>query len=210
MIIDGSDRQLAVSTAIQMQQPGVQQISAPKSSQQLDARNGSKTDTVQPLGGDTVSIKVELPLNTFDTLKKIGNTTDILNALATNLRQTNEGLTFANIITEKMKASLDRVIKDYPPYPIEDKGRMEQLMSYSSLRNQLQSLMIPAPPPPLYEKIKHLWEGLTSGVGSTVQTPSLPHEALTTHVKSASKQLDVISNQISLVQEAMANMVMKA
>ena len=203
MRIDGNDQRLAAATAVQMQQSGVQQVLAPKWSQQQDA-------SIKALVGDTVSIKVDLPQNTVDILKRIGSASDILNSLATNLRQSNEGLSAANAVTAKMKASLDKVVKDYPPFSLDDSGRMEQLMDYASLRKQLQSMMIPAPPQPVYEKVKHLWEGLTGGTGGTVQVPSLPHDAPDTHVRAALQQLDGISSQMTLVQETMANLVMKA
>ncbi len=209
MIIDGNDQRLAVTAATQLQQAGAQQALVPKSSSQLlNAGKGNTAEVVQAVGGDTVSIKVDLPQNTVDTLKRIGNTSDILNALASNLRQTSAGLTAANTITEKMKTTLDVVVKNYPPYPVEDRGRMEQLMNYSSLRNQLQSMMIPAPPPPLYGKIKHMWENLVSGQDGTIQAPSLPQDAIHSHVNAAAKQLDAISSQISLVQETMTNSVL--
>jgi hypothetical protein len=85
---------------------------------------------------------------------------------------------------------------------------MEQLMNYSSLQKQILSLMTPAPPQPMYEKVKHLWEGLTTGIGGTIQTPALPQDAPDSHVKAASKQLDSISGQIKLVQESLSNSVM--
>lgn len=183
---------------------------APKTAQLQDAQKADKENTVQSIAGDKVSIRVELPQKTVDTLQKMGNISDFLNSVATNLRQTNEGLTAANAITEQMKASLDKIIKNYPPFPPESKERMEQLMKYSSLQKQILSLMIPPPPQPTYEKVKHLWEGLTSGLGSSIQTPSLPQDAPDSHVKAASNQLDAISGQISLVQETMSNSVMRS
>jgi len=116
----------------------------------------------------------------------------------------------ATAVVDQMKQSLDTIIKNFPPYPIDSKERMEQLMSYSSLQKQILSLMTPPPPQPVYEKVKHLWEGLTSGIGSTIQTPTLPQDAPDTHVKAASKQLDSIYNQITLVRETMSNSVMGA
>ena len=210
MRIEGNDQRLAAATAIQMQQTGVQQMLAPKTAQQQDAQKASKENTVQSIAGDKVSIRVELPQKTVDTLQKMGNISDFLNSVATNLRQTNEGLTAVNSITAQMKASLDKIIKNFPPYPIESKERMEQLMSYSSLQKQILSLMTPPPPQPVYEKVKHLWEGLTSGLGGAIQTPSLSQDAPDSHVNAASKQLDAISGQISLVQETMSNSVMRS
>lgn len=207
MRIEGNDQRLAAATAIQMQQSGVQQALAPKPLQQQDAQKNSKSDTAQSLVGDKVSIKVELPQKTIDTLQKMGNISDFLNSVATNLRQTNEGLTAANSITEQMKTSLDKIIKNFPPYSIDSKERIDQLMQYSSLRKQIMSLMTPPPPQPVYEKIQHLWEGLTSGIGGTIQTPPLSTDAPDSHVSAAAKQLDAISSQIGLVQESMSSSV---
>lgn len=210
MRIEGNDQRLAAATAIQMQQTGVQQMLTPKTQQQQDAQKAGKDNTVQSIAGDKVSIKVELPQNTVDTLQKVGNISDFLNSVATNLRQTNEGLKAANAIVEQMKTSLDKIIKNFPPYPIESKERMEQLMSYSSLQKQILSLMIPPPPQPVYERVKHLWEGLASGIGGAIQTPSLPQDAPDSHVKAASIQLGAVSGQIGLVQETMGSSVMRS
>jgi hypothetical protein len=210
MRIEGNDQRLAAATAIQMQQTGVQQMLAPKATENLDSQKANKENTIQSIAGDKVSIKVELPQNTVDTLQKMGNISDFLNSVATNLRQTNEGLTAASAIVEQMKTSLEKVIKNYPPYPIEDRGRMEELMSYSSLQKEITQLMVPPPVPPIYEKVQHLWETLASGPNGTIQTPTVPQDVPGTHVVAAAKQLDAISGQISLVQETMSNSVMRS
>ena len=210
MRIEGNDQRLAAATATQMQQTGVQQVMAPKSPQQRDVQSSSRADTAQPLVGDKVSIKVELPQKTVDTLQKMGNISDFLNSVATNLRQTNEGLKATSSIVGDMKASLDKIIKNYPPYSLENKARIDELMSYSSLRKQIVSLMVPAPPPPIYEKVKHLWEDLFSGPKNTLQISSLPPDAPDSHVNAAAKRLDTVSSQIGLVQESMSSFVMRA
>lgn len=210
MRIEGNDLRLAAATAVQMQNTGVDKIVVPKTPQQQDTNNSGHSDSIQSLGSDRVSIRVELPKNTVDTLQNMGNISDFLNSVATNLRQSHEGLKAATAIVDQMKESLDRIIKNFPPYPIESKQRMEQLMSYSSLQKQILSLMTPPPPQPVYERVKHLWEGLTTGIGGTIQTPSLPSDAPDSHVNAASKQLDVISGQISLIQEAITSSVMRS
>ncbi|MHB8057194.1 MAG: hypothetical protein ACYDHC_04785 [Desulfuromonadaceae bacterium] len=183
---------------------------AQKTAQQQDGQKASKENAVQSIAGDKVSIKIELPQKTVDTLQNMGNISDFLNSVATNLRQTNEGLTAANAVAEQMKASLDKIIKNFPPYSIDSKERIDQLMQYSSLRKQIMSLMTPPPPQPVYDKVKHLWEGLASGIGGVIQTPSLPQDAPDSHVSAASKQLEAISGQIALVQETMSNSVMRS
>ena len=205
MRVEGNDQRLAASTAIQMQQTGVQQMLAPKTAQYQEAQQASKGNTVQSLTGDKVSINVELPQHNIDTLQKMGNISDILNSVATNLRQTYEGLTAASAVVEKMKVSLDKVIKDYPPYPIDDQGRKQELMGYSALQKEISQMMIPPPVPPVFDKVQHLWTSLVSGPNGTIQTPTVPQNVPGSHVSSAAKQLDSISGQIHLVQETMVN-----
>jgi hypothetical protein len=152
---------------------------------------------------------VELPKHTVDTLQKMGNISDFLNSVATNLRQSSEGLKATHAVVEQMKTTLDKVIKNYPPYPIESKGRMEELMGYSALQKQIVSMMTPPPPQPVYENVKHLWEDLFSNKGTSIKTPTLPLDAPNSHIQAAAKPLDVISNQIGLTQEAMGSTIMR-
>jgi hypothetical protein len=67
--------------------------------------------------------------------------------------------------------------------------------------------MVPAPPTPVYEKIQHLWEDLFSGPNNTIQTPTLPLDVPDSHIKAAASQLDSISGQIGLLQNALGNTV---
>ncbi len=209
MRIEGNDQRLAAATAIQLQSTGTQQMLAPKNAQQQDTQKASKENTVQSVAGDKVSINVQISKSSADTLQKMGNISDFLNSVATNLRQTNEGLKEASTVVAEMKSSLDKIIKNYPPYSVESKDRIDQLMSYSSLRKQIMSMEFPAPPPPLYEGVKHLWEDLFSGVDKKLQTPTLPQDAPDSHVAAAAKQLDVISSQIGLVQDSISSAVIK-
>lgn len=207
MRIEGNDQRLAAATATQMQQTGVQQMMAPKSTQYQDAQQTSKENVIQSIAGDKVSINVELSKRTVDTLQKMGNISDFLNSVATNLRQTNEGLKATSAIVTDMKSSLDNIIKIYPPYSVESKERIAELMTFSSLKKQIVSLMVPAPPAPVYDTVKHLWEDLFSGANNTIQTPTLPLNAPDSHINTAAKQLDVISTQIGLVQESMSKSI---
>jgi hypothetical protein len=210
MRIDGNDQRLAAATATQLQNTGTQQMLAPKNAQQQDTQKASKENTVQSVAGDKVSINVQISKSSADTLQKMGNISDYLNSVATNLRQTNEGLDGVSTVVADMKSSLDKIIKNYPPYSVESKERIDQLMNFSALKKQIMSMEFPAPPPPLYEGVKRLWEDLFSGPGSNLQTPSLPQDAPDSHVAIAAKQLDVISSQIDLIQDSLSNAVMKA
>ena len=208
MRIEGNDQRLAAAAAAQLQNTGTQQMLAPKNAQQQDAQKGSKENRVLSVAGDKVSINVQISKNTADTLQKMGNISDFLNSVATNLRQTNEGLKEASTVIAEMKSSLDTIIKNYPPYSLESKERIDQLMKYASLRKQILSMQFPAPLPPLYEGVKHLWEDLFIEADKTIQTPTLPQDAPDSDVAAAAKQLDAISGRIGLIQESMSNAVM--
>ena len=206
MRIEGNDQRLAAATAVQLQNTGTQQILNPKTPQQQESGTSSKADKVSTLGGDKVSIRVDLPKNTVDTIQKMGNLSDFINSVAINLRQTNEGIKAINSLVDQMKASLDKIIKNYPPFPPDSKARQELLMSYSGLQKQILSMMVPPPVQPVRDKVQHLWENLTNGK-ETVQTPALSTNSPDSHVKAAAQQLDAVSNQLGLVQEALGNTV---
>jgi hypothetical protein len=209
MRIEGNDQRLAAVTAAQIQSSGTQQMLASKNVQQQDAQTAGKENTIQSLAGDRVSINVEISQSSADTLQKMGNISDFLNSTAVNLRQTNEGLQETTKVISDMKSSLDKIIKNYPPYSIQSQERIDQLMNFSSLKKQILSLEYPAPPPPLYEGVKHLWDDLFSGPDKTLQVPTLPSDAPDSHVAAAAQQLDVIAKRIGLIQETMSNAVIK-
>lgn len=207
MKIEGNDLRLAAATAAQMQNTGADKTIAPKTIQQQNTQMSKNGDTIQSIGGDRVSIKIEIPKKTVDTLQKMGNISDLLNSVATSIRQTSEGLKAASSIVEDMKTSLDNIIKNYPPYSLANQERINQLMNYSSLKKQIMSLMVPAPPTPVYEKVQHLWEDLFSGPNNTIQTPTLPTDVPDSHIKAAASQLNSISDQVGLLQETLGNSV---
>jgi hypothetical protein len=207
MRIEGNDLRLAAATATQMQNTGADKIVAPKSVQQLETGKPKNMDTIQAIAGDKVSIRIEIPKNTVDTLQKMGNISDLLNSVATSIRQTSEGLKATSSIVEDMKTSLDNIIKNYPPYSLANQERINQLMNYSSLKKQIMSLMVPAPPTPVYEKVQHLWEDLFSGPNNSIQTPTLPTDVPDSHIKAAATQLNSLSDQVGLLQEALGNSV---
>ncbi len=159
------------------------------------------------LPADKVSVNIEVPRKTLDTLQQFGKIGDFLNTLASNLRQTNGALDSASKIIDKMKASLDTIIKNFPPYSVESRERMDLLMSYASLRKEITSLMIPPPPPPIYEKVQHLWQGVFPVQNGTIPTPQLPADVPDSHIKIAAAQLDALSGQVGLVKEAMTKSV---
>lgn len=182
----------------------LQNSSFPK--QQQSQLYSSKTDGATGRN-DNVTIQLEIPRNTLDTLLKFGSVDDLLVSTARNVRQTNETLSEGAKLIDKMKVKLETIVKQYPPFLQGSTERMDLLAGYSGLQKEITSLMIPPPPPPIYEKVQHLWDNLFSGQSHSIQLPQLPNNVPDSHVKVVVEQLDSLKSQVSLVQDAMGNSI---
>lgn len=171
---------------------------APAGSQEKDAstqisvNNQTKADSVQV--SSTVSLK------NLDTVRVIEQMHASLNQLAKGVRETNESLNKAVDLVESMKNSIQTVIKNFPPFPVDSKDRNEMLMEYNSLRKELISLMVPPPPPPIYEKVRHMWGSLFGDQNGSFQqntVPQLENSSSDARLKEASQSLDKTSAQLA-------------
>ena len=122
---------------------------------------------------DTVQIKSTVTLKNLDTVKAIEQMHAKLNDLVKGVRQTNEELNRAVDQVSQMQGNLMAIVKNYPPYPIESMERRDLLMSYMSLRKEIESLMVPAPPQPVYEKVKSMWSAMFAQNGQ-MQASAVP------------------------------------
>lgn len=122
---------------------------------------------------DTVQIKSTVTLKNLDTVKAIEQMHAKLNDLVKGVRQTNEELNRAVDQVSQMQGNLMSIVKNYPPYPIESSQRKELLMSYMSLRKEIESLMVPPPPVPVYEKVKSMWSAMFAQNGQ-MQASAVP------------------------------------
>ncbi len=199
MKVDGTDSQVAAIVA----QSSLVNTSLKQQQLSQEPQQSNTADKTT----DKITIRLELPKNTLDTLQKIGNVGDLLISTASSVRKTNETLTSGAEIIDKMKTQLESIVKNYPPFLQDSKERIGFLMSYSGLHKEITSLMVPPPPAPVYEKVHHLWENLFSGQSRTIQVPQIPSDAPDSHIKAAVKQLDSLKNQVNLVQEAMGNTI---
>jgi hypothetical protein len=191
------------------------QAAAVQSAQQANLQKSQQTTREAPSHSpapdnqvtDKVSIRVEVPRKTLETLQQFGQLGEFLNTLATNLRKTKEGLESSAEMVDQMKGPLNQIIKQFPPYGPESQERMELLMTYNGLQKEIKALMVPPPPPPIYEKVQHLWQGLFSDRDGTISAPQLPIDAPDSHVKIAAAQLDSLSEQIGVMSEELSNSV---
>jgi len=161
-------------------------------SAQVSNNNNTKVDSVR--------VSSIVALKNLDTVRVIEQMHASLNQLAKGVRETNESLNKAVDLVDSMKSSIQTVIKNFPPFPVDSKERNDRLMEYNALRKELISLMVPPPPPPVYEKIKHMWESLfedQNGNLSQNTVPLIENSSSDTQLKEVSQTLDKTSSQLA-------------
>lgn len=203
--------QVTGPTAAQYQQPQQTQQASPEqqpqavreaevsSSASLQAYRQQAREQNAPT--DTVQIKSAATLKNLDTVKAIEQMHAKLNELVRGVRQTNEQLNNAAEQVAQMQGNLMTIVKNYPPYPIESMERRDLLMSYMSLRKEIEGLMIPPPPQPVYEKVKSMWQAMFAQNGQ-LQPSAVP--ALESG--SSDKQVQAAAVDLGKTQEQLASM----
>ncbi|HOP40819.1 MAG TPA: hypothetical protein PLI53_07235 [Geobacteraceae bacterium] len=107
--------------------------------------------------GDTVSVSLQ---RSSSTLGKLDSVTEERNVLAKSIRESDKALQEVSKTTVQMKERLDTIVKNYPPFPQDSVQRKELLMSYVSLRKEIEKMTFPPPPAPTYEGNPKLWDEL--------------------------------------------------
>ncbi|MDO9308498.1 MAG: hypothetical protein Q7V04_05490 [Deltaproteobacteria bacterium] len=172
---------------------------------QMPAKNQDKDASVQVSNNnyaktDLVRVSSTVALKNLDTVRVIEQMHASLNQLANGVLETNESLNKAVDLVDSMKSSIQAVIKNFPPFPVDSKERNDRLMEYNALRKELISLMVPPPPPPVYEKIKHMWESLFEDQNGSLlmnSAPLLENSSSDAQLKDASQDLDKTSAQLA-------------
>lgn len=148
---------------------------------------------------DTVELRSTSIMRNLDTVKAIEQMHKRLNELVTGVRETNEQLNNVAEQVSKMQGNLMAIVKNYPPYPLESLERRDLLMSYMSLRKEIESLMVPPPPQPVYEKVKSMWESMFAQNGQLQASavPALEAGSSDKQVQGAASQLGAVSEQLA-------------
>lgn len=150
---------------------------------------------------DQVSVSIRVSRNTLDTIRRLGDLSEFLNTTAKSLRQTDEGLSAGADIVGRMKAELEKIIKNFPPFPADSKKREEILNSYSAIQKEILRLTIPPPPPPVYEKVQHLWQNLFTPDERKLAVPELPDNAPDSHIQAAYQSLNGTAEVITAIRD---------
>lgn len=198
MKVDASEFRPAIVPPAQKAPPSQAQEAYGTAAQPLrpDEASGNQASPV-----DQVSISVRIPRNTLDTIRRLGDLSEFLNSTARSLGQTDEGLSTATDLVSRMKAELEKITKNFPPFPAESKEREAILRSYSAIQKEINSMTIPPPPPPVYEKVQHLWQNLFTSDEKRLATPELPENAPDSHVQAAYQTLKGTEEVIAAIRD---------
>jgi hypothetical protein len=98
-------------------------------------------------GGEaSASDQVLLSANLDDRFKERELRQEQGNALAGAVRASDRSLEVLGQKIDALKAPLEAIVKNFPPFAPQDKTRMELLREYSSLRKEIDRLTLPPPP----------------------------------------------------------------
>jgi flagellin-like hook-associated protein FlgL len=75
--------------------------------------------------------------------KKLNAINDSLNSVAINVRAADSAMEAIGKVIDQMKATLEVIVKNYPPFPAGSEERAKLLSSFNSLRKQIDQLTIP-------------------------------------------------------------------
>ncbi|BCS55983.1 hypothetical protein [Geobacter sp. SVR] len=134
-----------------------------------------------------------------------------LNQLAKGVRKTNEELgRFADQVSD-MTSAVTAIVKNFPPFSADSERRKEILMSYASIRKEILKMTVPAPPQPVYEKVKSTWSSLfdTSGQMLNDSVPDLGPASPDSHVKAAATQLDSTGETLASLSSDITQMLLQ-
>lgn len=141
---------------------GVQQIATSKKSA-LPAHQ--QQETIPATDGTAVKTKTDTVLISAAKSVQGGRFQQLEDGLsdrrnvAALIRQTDTKLEAIITHVDAMKANLAKIVKNYPPFSIDSKERMEILRSFISLRKEIDSMTIPAPPPqPGVQMKSEIWQ----------------------------------------------------
>jgi seryl-tRNA synthetase len=169
----------------------------------------SKTFTAQAVQAtektsDSVQIKYSATSRNLDTVRAIEQMHARLNDLVKGVRQTNEGLNSSAETVDQLQTNLQKIVKNFPPFTADSPERQKILMSYVSIRKEMVRLMVPPPPPAVYEKVKGMWDAVFDGNGqiSGTQIPELTPSSSDSQVKDASASLVKTSERLATLSDS--------
>lgn len=157
-------------------------------------------------GKDPVSVSLQRMSSIMGKLETVNEEKNIF---AKNIRETDKALQEVSGVIDKMKVHLDKIVKNWPPFPLDSEQRKEILMSYVSLRKEILQMMVPSPPAAVYEKNTKLWEklGYTDTKNLHDSMPEITGSSTDEQVRTASARLDGLQSTVLAGRSELVRMV---
>ncbi len=154
-----------------------------------------QASSIKGAGGDTVSVSLRQSTSTMD---KLGSVNEENNLLAKSFRESDKTLHEVSNVTVKMKERLEMIVKNFPPFTMDSAERKDLLMSYISLRKEIEKMTFPKPPAPVYENNQKLWEKLdfTNTQKFAEAIPVLDETSSDSQVRRAVGSLDKVQTSL--------------
>lgn len=177
---------------------------------QQSAPDTGSQNTVQPSNSASFLTSAVTRRN-LDTVKAIEQEHAKLNLLVKNVKMTNEELNRTAGQVSQMGANLSVIIKNNPPFPPDSEQRKELLMSYVSIRQEIIKMSVPAPPQPIYEKVKGMWSSLFGPAGQIIHNavPNLHAASSDGEVRAAAKGLDSTGEKLASLSSGITQALIK-
>jgi hypothetical protein len=138
----------------------------------------------------------------FNMMSNLRAVSDEINAYAKVVRHTDAVLEKAGNQVSLMKKSLDSIIKNFPPFPIDSQERADLLKSYIALRKEIEKLSIPQPldvaTPALNQMFNDLFDhkGNLKVAGAFDLPETIPQNASDRQIIGVIDKLDTAKMQI--------------
>lgn len=163
------------------QQSAVQKQQQPQQSNAETVRSGAGTEGVSAISAtkgitanDRVQITSTVTLRNVDTVRAIEQMHTRMNQQIKSVRMTNEAINQQAAGIEKLTTTLNSIMKNFPPFPVDSKARQEILMSYTSIRKEIMKMSVPPPPAPVYEQARDTWKTILDENGQ-LQPGAVPN-----------------------------------
>ena len=119
-------------------------VSAPITNKPINAPSSERVRTPE--------INVDSVSQVNRAYQALSDTTVKINQVADSVRQADSAMQNVGLALDKMKGSLEGIIKNYPPFPPGSEQRVKALKSFAALRNEIDKLTFP-PEPSLVPKL---------------------------------------------------------
>jgi len=148
-----------------------------------------KTKSEQGIEGDPVSVSLQ---RTSSTMGKLSSVNEEKNLFATGIRDSDKALQELSKVAVQMKQRIETIVKNFPPFSQDSAERKKLLMSYVSLRKEIERMTFPKPPTPVYENNQKLWEKLdfSDSRKAAEVVPELDETSSDSQVRRAVESLD--------------------